>query len=167
MGGAFTDHASWRWCPRMFVLSHQLTFDQLLTIFRNLPIGVVACLLVLLFLNLKNTDTPSRKLPLKTKLHRLDVGGAAILITAVCCLLLALQWVGAALPWNSSRIIGLFFGFGLLSLVFGILQWKLGVIATTPFRILRQRFIYMGSSFVAFTDMTIFTIRCSLAMHSL
>jgi MFS family permease len=28
MGGAFTDHASWRWCFWMFVLSEQLTFDQ-------------------------------------------------------------------------------------------------------------------------------------------
>lgn len=159
MGGALTDHASWRWCFWMYVLSQQRTFDESLSTFRNLPIGAVACLLVLMFLNLQNTDSPSRKLPLKTKIQRMDVVGAAILIAAVCCLLLALQWGGTASPWKSSRIIGLFVGFVLLSLTFGILQWKLGETATTPLRILRQRSICMGSSFVAFTNMAIFTVR--------
>ena len=122
----------------------------------------MACFLVSTFLDLQNANTPSRKLPLKTKLRRLDVGGAVLLIAAVCCLLLALQWGGTVSPWKSSRIIGLFVGFGLLSFVFGVLQWKLGDTATTPLRILRQRSIYMGSSFVAFTNMAIFTVRLQL-----
>jgi fatty acid desaturase len=94
------------------------------------------------------------------------VGGAALLIAAVCCLLLALQWGGTVSPWKSSRIIGLFVGFGLLFSVFGILQWKLEDDATTPLRILRQRSIYMGSSFVTFTNMAIFTVRLHLGDQS-
>ncbi len=125
---------------------------------RNLPIGGVACFLVLAFLHLPHVDSPSKRLPLKTKLRRMDVGGSLILIGAVCCLLLALQWGGTASPWRSSRIIGLFVGFGLLSAAFGILQWRLGDDATTPLRILRQRSIYMGSAYVAFTNMAIFTV---------
>ncbi|KAL9608974.1 MAG: hypothetical protein Q9167_006225 [Letrouitia subvulpina] len=94
----------------------------------------------------------------KAKMRRLDVGGAILLIAAVCCLLLALQWGGVTFSWKSSVIIGLFVGSSLLSLAFAILQWRLGEEATTPLRILRQRSIYMGSAYVAFTNMAIFTL---------
>ena len=119
----------------------------------------MAYVLVLLFLKLEKPTSPNKELPLMAKLRRMDIGGAVILIAAVCCLLLALQWGGSTSPWNSSKIIGLFIGFGLLSLAFGILQWRLGDYALTPLRILRQRSICMGCSYVAFTNMAIFTVQ--------
>lgn len=88
----------------------------------------------------------------------MDGLGAITLISAVTCLLLALQWGGHTIPWSSSRIIGLFVGFSCLTIVFGLLQWKLGEKATIPLRILKQRSVLMGCLFIAFLDMTAYTV---------
>ena len=75
----------------------------------------------------------------------MDLNGAFILISAICCLLLALQWGGLTQPWSSARIVGLFVGFALLTGVFALLQWKLGEKATVPLRFLRQRSTLFGA----------------------
>ena len=80
------------------------------------------------------------------------------MIASVCCLLLALQWGGISYPWKSARIIGLLIGFGLLAVVFGVLQWKLEEKATIPLRILRQRSVLMGGFYVALLNMSIYTV---------
>ena len=67
----------------------------------------------------------------------------------MCCLLLALQWGGSKIPWGSSKIIGLFVGFGLLISLFVLVEWKLEEKATVPLRFLRQRSLLM-SAFFAF-----------------
>lgn len=110
----------------------------------NVPIGAVDFFLILLFLRLHGVESADRSLPLKSKIQHLDLGGAATLIAAVCCLLLALQWGGNIYSWSSSRIIGLFFGFGGLMIIFCIFQWRLKARATVPPQYLRQRSVLMG-----------------------
>ncbi|KAI4124378.1 MAG: hypothetical protein LQ347_005765 [Umbilicaria vellea] len=123
----------------------------------NLPIGGAACFMVLFFLRVNATDNENRQLPLRTRLQHLDALGAVTLIAAICCLLLALQWGGTTYPWKSSKIIGLFIGFGLLAIVFGLLQWKLGENATVPLRLLRQRSVLMGCFYAALINMANYT----------
>ena len=77
----------------------------------------------------------------------MDLFGALILISAICCLLLALQWGGSTLPWNSSKVIGLFVGFGVLVSLFVLIEWKLEEKATVPLRFLKQRSLLMSASF--------------------
>lgn len=77
----------------------------------------------------------------------MDLIGAALLIPAIVCLLLALQWGGSKYPWNNSRIIGLFIGFGLIVILFIISQWKLGDRSTLPPRILKKRTVWSVSIF--------------------
>lgn len=110
----------------------------------NVPIGAVDFFLIILFLRLQGADTEDRSLPWRNKIQHMDLGGAATLIAAVCCLLLALQWGGNIYPWSSSRIVGLFIGFGGLMIVFCIFQWRLKEKATVPPRYLRQRSVLMG-----------------------
>lgn len=73
------------------------------------------------------------------RIKQLDFLGAGLLIPAVVCLLLALQWGGNRYPWNNSRIIGLFVGFGVLAILFTISQIWLQERATIPPRILKNR----------------------------
>ena len=116
---------------------------------------------ILLFLRLNGVDNVDRRLPLREKLEHMDIIGAATLIASVCCLLLALQWGGTSQPWNSPRIIGLFVGFGLLVVVFGILQWRLGEKATIPLRVLRQRTVLAGGLFSFLVNMSNYVVRNS------
>ncbi len=124
----------------------------------NLPIGFVSFILILIFLNLEGAIMPEQKLPMKTKLRRLDLIGAAFLISALCCLLLALQWGGISLPWRSSRVIGLLTGSGLILVCFFLLQWKLGDDGTMPLHVLYQRSIAFGSAFELFVNMSNYTV---------
>lgn len=123
----------------------------------NVPCGGFTFLLIMLFLRLLD-DHPDRRLPLKEKLKYMDPLGTAILVGAISCLLLALQWGGQSLPWNSSTIIGLLIGFGILAVLFGFVEYRLGEMATIPLRILRQQSISMGAGFLFFNQMSSYTV---------
>jgi EmrB/QacA subfamily drug resistance transporter len=121
LGGAFTDHVSWRWC-----------------FYINLPIGLVSVLVILFFFH-----TPPRKaeasVPWRQRANQLDLWGTGVFIVDVVCCLLALQWGGSRYPWSNWRIILCFALFGVLTAVFIVIQYFKGENATVPFNVIRQR----------------------------
>ena len=74
------------------------------------------------------------------------------------CLLLALQWGGTIYAWNSSRIIGLFVGFGLMIIIFIIIQIHRGDKATLPISVLKQRTVASAAIFSLFMGASIFIL---------
>lgn len=78
---------------------------------------------------------------------QLDPIGIVLILSAVICYILALQWGGITKAWNSSTIIGLFVGFALLMVCFCIDQWLLDERAMLPKRLLKNRYIYQGMAF--------------------
>lgn len=76
----------------------------------------------------------------------------------VVCLLLALQWGGSKYSWSNWRIILLLVIFGVLMVIWMIVQAREGDKATAPPRIIMQRSMASGTWFMFCTFSNFFII---------
>ncbi|KAH0592593.1 hypothetical protein MHUMG1_09583 [Metarhizium humberi] len=113
---------------------------------QNVPAGFCALVVVFFFVPLAEGFAKNTKaLPLRQKLFRMDPVGTVLFLGLVCCLLLALTWGGQQYAWDSSQVIGLCVGFGVLLLCFCTWDWKQGDMALIPLRVLGKRSVGMGA----------------------
>ncbi|PVH94603.1 efflux pump protein [Periconia macrospinosa] len=123
LGGALTEHATWRWC-----------------FYINLPVGGIAAVVILVV----NINDPNSKTRYTVALFRkmiplLDLPGFALFAPCCVMLLLALQFGGVDHPWDSATVIGLLVGSGVLLVLFIIWEARTGEDALIPKQILKGR----------------------------
>lgn len=124
LGGALTDHATWRWC-----------------FYINLPFGGISIVAALLF-QPSNPPPPNPLYDSKTMLQRwlaLDWVGAFLSVATVVCLLLPLQWGGVTRPWNDKAVIALFVVFAALFGAFIAWEHHKGACAMMPLSFFKNR----------------------------
>ncbi|KAF2464224.1 MFS multidrug transporter-like protein [Lindgomyces ingoldianus] len=126
VGGALTQHASWRWC-----------------FFVGVPVCGLAMLVVIVVpFPRRRKDGPS--LEIMQKIRDLDLIGCAIFAPSVVLLLVALQWGGNKYRWGSSKVIGLFCGSGATFIAFLIWEYYFGEKAMVPLHMLKRQVMACG-----------------------
>jgi EmrB/QacA subfamily drug resistance transporter len=95
LGGFFVDTLSWRW-----------------VFYVNLPVGVIAILIIVFRLHL---HTPAQR-------HAIDYLGATLLTAGVSAIILLTTWGGSEYPWGSAMIIGLGVAGAVLIALFAVVE---------------------------------------------
>jgi hypothetical protein len=128
--------------------------------YSNVPIGAVVLVLIFFLLKLPkgSQDTTLDGLTLSQKIWKLDPLGSLCIISAVLCLLLALQWGGQTKSWDSATVIGLLVAFPLILGLFILTQWKQGADATLPLWLLKERSMLAGAIYCFFFSMPTYVV---------
>ncbi|MEB8343700.1 MDR family MFS transporter [Streptomyces endophyticus] len=97
LGGLFTEHLSWRW-----------------VFYVNLPIGVVALLVIAAALHI----------PVRSTKHRIDYLGTFLVASVATCLVLVASLGGTTWAWGSPQIIGLAILGAVLAVAFVFVEFR-------------------------------------------
>ena len=147
LGGIFTDNLSWRWC-----------------FYINLPIGAVAAITIVIFFRNPEAARPPPTSH-KEKLLQMDFPGTITVLAAVVCYILAMQWGGTTKSWRNAQVIGALVSFGLLVVLFVVIEYFSGDYALLQGRLLKNRTILAMCIYIFFVAGSFFALLYYLPIY--
>lgn len=139
LGGWITDNTSWRW-----------------VFYVNLPLGIVALLLLILKLP-ANISIRSTRYQGWAAIRRIDFAGAITASSATVCLLLGLTWGGQTYPWSSPQVIGTLVAAGVLFTVFVVME-RFAREPILPLDLFRNQIFSTGALLSLLVGMALFAV---------
>lgn len=124
--------------------------ERLLTMcsfYINLPIGGVSAAIIVFIFKTPASSRSKEQLTLSEKILHMDLPGALVILAAVVCYLLALQWGGTTKAWSDPDVYGTLIAFGLICLLFIAVEWWQGERALLVPYLLKQRVTWVGCVF--------------------
>lgn len=143
--GIFTDNLSWRWC-----------------FYINLPIGGVAAAIILAFFHAPVQPEPATR---REIILQMDFPGTFILMAAIICYLLAMQWAGTTKPWDDPSVIATLVLFGLLIIAFIAVEYYQGERALLQGRLVKDRTIMAMCGYIFIVAGAFFTLLYFLPIY--
>lgn len=143
VGGALTQHVSWRWCKYSEdnFANPPLIF---LGFYVFLPPGCVTIFITAVLHIPEQTKKPPVKETLPKLPMKLDIIGFLLFAPACILFLIAISWGGTNYPWNSANVIGLLCGSaGIIGLFCAWCIYR-GDEALLPPSLLRGRTLFFG-----------------------
>jgi EmrB/QacA subfamily drug resistance transporter len=119
LGGWLTDGPGWRWI-----------------FYVNLPVGLAALVVTSMVL----------RMPVVRREHKIDWAGAALIVAAVSCLLLYLDWGGKEYGWTAPGSLALLATAALLTVAFVVIERR-AVEPIIPMRLFRNPVYAVGNAY--------------------
>ncbi|OHW95328.1 major facilitator superfamily transporter [Colletotrichum incanum] len=106
---------------------------------------------------LNSQNLPTTALPFREKMRKMDPLGAALLISAMVSLLIALQWGGTKYSWSDGRVWGCLVCSEVLVAFLLVSLWVNRDDAVIPPRLLRDRAVLGGVLLISWLSAALFT----------
>lgn len=148
IGGALTEHVSWRWCEfigNAFILQLRNCLIFFIGFYVFLPPGGLTMAVMLILHIPEQTTKPQAKSILRQLPQKLDLIGFALFAPPCIMFLIAISWGGINYPWKSATVIGLILGSAGIFAVFVVWSIWRGDDGLIPLSLIRQRTVLIGS----------------------